>query len=121
MKSFRFLPILVFLALSASALFAQQGFTNETRALLILDISRYVSFNDTTPEREEFSITLLDNDSNLFFDLEKLAKTRKEIQGKAIRIRVCTSIDKLEPAHENRMLKYHFDVVQALTYNRCST
>ncbi len=99
MKSFRFLPILVFLALSASALFAQQGFTNETRALLILDISRYVSFNDTTPEREEFSITLLDNDSNLFFDLEKLAKTRKEIQGKAIRIRVCTSIDKLEPAH----------------------
>jgi serine phosphatase RsbU (regulator of sigma subunit) len=99
MKSFRFLPILVFLALSASALFAQKGFTNETRALLILDISRYVSFNDTTPEREEFSITLLDNDSNLFFDLEKLAKTRKEIQGKVIRIRVCTSIDKLEPAH----------------------
>jgi len=99
MKSFRFLPILVFLALSASALFAQQGFTNETRALLILDISRYVSFNDSTQEREEFSITLLDNDSNLFFDLEKLAKTRKEIQGKVIRIRVCTSIDKLEPAH----------------------
>ncbi len=99
MKSFRFLAILVFLALSASTLFAQQGFTNETRALLILDISRYVRFNDTSPEREEFSITLLDNDSNLFFDLEKLAKTRKEIQGKVIRIRVSTSIDKLEPAH----------------------
>ena len=99
MKSFRYLSILVLIALSAPALFAQQGFTNETRALLILDISRYVFYDDAVPEQEEFSITLLDNDSNLFFDLEELAKTRKEVQGKPIRIRVCTSIEKLEPAH----------------------
>ena len=98
MKSFRYLSILVLIALSAPALFAQQGFTNETRALLILDISRYVFYDDAVPEQEEFSITLLDNDSNLFFDLEELAKTRKEVQGKPIRIRVCTSIEKLEPA-----------------------
>jgi len=98
MKSFRYLSILVLIALSAPALFAQQGFTNETRALLILDISRYVFYDDAVPEPEEFSITLLDNDSNLFFDLEELAKTRKEVQGKPIRIRVCTSIEKLEPA-----------------------
>jgi len=99
MKSFRFLPILVFLALSASALFAQQGFTNETRALLILDISRYVVYDEAAPEREDFSITLLDNDSNLFFDLEEIAKTRKEIQGKTIGISVCTDIEELEPSH----------------------
>jgi len=99
MKSFRYLSILVLIALLAPALFAQQGFTNETRALLILDISRYVFYDDAVPEQEEFSITLLDNDSNLFFDLEELAKTRKEVQGKPIRIRVCTSIEKLEPAH----------------------
>ena len=99
MKSFRYLSILVLIASSAPALFAQQGFTNETRALLILDISRYVFYDDAVPEQEEFSITLLDNDSNLFFDLEELAKTRKEVQGKPIRIRVCTSIEKLEPAH----------------------
>ena len=98
MKSFRYLLVLVFISLSAPALFAQQGFTNETRALLILDISRYVNFDSTTQESDEFLITLLDNDSNLFFDLEKLAKTRKEIQGKAIRISVCTTIEKLEPA-----------------------
>ena len=97
MKSYRYLPVLVFITLSASALFAQQGFTNETRALFILDISRYVQFDDSTQEREEFSITLLDNDANLFFDLEKLAKTRKEIQGKPIRISVCTAIEKLDP------------------------
>jgi len=97
MKSYRYLPVLVFITLSASALFAQQGFTNETRALFILDISRYVQFDDSTQEREEFLITLLDNDANLFFDLEKLAKTRKEIQGKPIRISVCTAIEKLDP------------------------
>jgi len=99
MKSFRYLSILVLIALSAPALFAQQGYNNETRALLILDISRYVFYDDALPEQEEFSITLLDNDSNLFFDLEELAKTRKEVQGKPIRIRVCTSIEELEPAH----------------------
>jgi len=98
MKSFRYLSILVLITLSAPALFAQHGFTNETRALLILDISRYVFYDDAVPEAKEFSITLLDNDSNLFFDLEELAKTRKEIQGKPIRIRVCTNIEMLEPA-----------------------
>jgi serine phosphatase RsbU (regulator of sigma subunit) len=95
----RIIALLLFLFSSASALVAQQGFTNENRALFILDISRYVSFNDSVPGREEFQINLLDNDSNLFFDLDKLARTRKEIQGKAIRIRVFTSIEELEPAH----------------------
>jgi hypothetical protein len=89
--------VLLFICLSASALRAQQGFTNETRALFILDISRYVIFDDTTRTREEFLITLLDNDSDLFFDLEELAKNRKEIQGKPIRIEVCTAIDELKP------------------------
>ncbi len=96
MKSFRYLPILVLLALSASALFAQQGFTNETRALYILDISRYVRFNDSILEREEFIITVLEKNSNLYFDLEELSKNRKEIQGKPIAIRVCTDILKLQ-------------------------
>ncbi|RLD96759.1 MAG: hypothetical protein DRJ13_13310, partial [Bacteroidetes bacterium] len=96
MKSFRYLQILVLLALSASALFAQQGFTNETRALYILDISRYVRFNDSIQAREEFVITVLEKNSNLYFELEELSKNRKEIQGKPIAIRVCTDIPKLQ-------------------------
>jgi serine phosphatase RsbU (regulator of sigma subunit) len=98
MPNSRIIALLLFLFASASVLKAQQGFTNETRALFILDISRYVTFNDSVQGREEFQINLLDNDSNLFFDLEKLARTRKEIQGKPIRIRVFTAIDELEPA-----------------------
>jgi len=99
MKSLRYLMFLVLVTLAAPVLLAQQGFTNETRALLILDISRYVHFDEEAHEGKEFIITLLDNDSNLFFDLDELSKTRKEIQGKAIRIRVCTAIEKLEPGH----------------------
>ena len=98
MLKYRIIALLLFLFSSASALKAQQGFTNENRALFILDISRYVSFNDSVRGREEFQINLLDNDSYLFFDLDKLARTRKEIQGKPIHIKVFTSIDELEPA-----------------------
>lgn len=94
---FMLLPALLLISISIHDTSAQQGFTNETRALFILDISRYVIFDDTTRERKEFLITLLDNDSELFFDLEELAKNRKEIQGKPIRIRVCTATEKLEP------------------------
>jgi serine phosphatase RsbU (regulator of sigma subunit) len=99
MLSPRFISALLFLTIPVSSLQAQQGFTNETRALFILDISRYVKFDDSDRTRREFLITLLDDDSNLFFDLEELAKTRKEIQGRPIRISVCTSIDKLDPGH----------------------
>ena len=97
MKNFGHIRILLFISLSVSNLMAQQGFTNETRALFILDISRYVMYNDTALERKEFTITLLDKDSELFFDLDELAKTRKEIQGKPIQIRVATEIDGLRP------------------------
>lgn len=87
------------IGLFSSNLRAQQGFTNETRALFILDISRYVIFDDSARVRDEFLITLLDKDSDLFFDLEKLSRNRKEIQGKPIRISVCTTIEKLNPGH----------------------
>ncbi|MCD4710034.1 MAG: YfiR/HmsC family protein [Bacteroidales bacterium] len=97
MKRFRNLVILVLFPLLASTLVVQQGFTNETRALYILDISRYVLFNDSVREREEFIITVLEKDSDLYFDLDKLSKTRKEIQGKPIAIRVCADIQNLQP------------------------
>jgi len=89
--------MLAIFTLSAPTVLAQQGFTNETRALFILDISRYVYFPDTRMG-DQFIITILDNDSNLYFDLEKLAKNRREIQGKPITIKVCTDILYLQPS-----------------------
>lgn len=98
MKRFNHLVLLAIFILSASTILAQQGFTNETRALFILDISRYVQFADSARGSDQFIITILDNDSNLYFDLEKLARTRKEIQGKPIAIKVCTDILYLQPS-----------------------
>jgi serine phosphatase RsbU (regulator of sigma subunit) len=97
MKYFRNLLLMVIIALSAPIISAQQGFTNETRALFILDISKYVQFDDSIENRDKFVITVLDNDSDLFFALEKFSKTRKEVQGKPIAIRVCTDISYLQP------------------------
>lgn len=97
MKCLKRWVILILIAIYTPALFAQQGFTNETRALYILDISRYVLFTDSVHQGENFVITVLDNDSRLYFDLDKLSKTRKEIQGKPIAIRVCTDIHNLQP------------------------
>jgi len=97
MKRFNHLMILAIFGLSAPTVLAQQGFTNETRALFILDISRYVHFSDTRIG-DQFIISILDDDSNLYFDLEKLAKNRREIQGKPIAIKVCTDILNLQPS-----------------------
>jgi serine phosphatase RsbU (regulator of sigma subunit) len=97
MRPLRIALILVFISIAAPNITAQQGFTDETRALYILDISRYVIFNDSTLDRQQFVITVLDNDSNLYFELDKQAKTRKNIQGKPIVIRVCTDIEDLQP------------------------
>jgi len=56
MKRLRYKLALLFILLSTPVLHAQTGFSNETRALLILDISRYVRFSDTIPERGDFLI-----------------------------------------------------------------
>ena len=90
MRHLRILLVLVFISV-ASGLAAQQGFTDETRAIYILDISRYVLFNDSTHDREQFIITVLDDDSNLYFELDKQAKTRKRIQGGCVpTLRTCS-------------------------------
>ena len=91
--------LFLFLVLSPlPGLYGQAGFTNETRALFILDISRYISFDETVQGRDEFVIQVLDKDTELYFDLDKLAKTRKEIQGKPIKILVRTNMDLLQPS-----------------------
>lgn len=97
MKCLKRWVILIIIAICTPTIFAQQGFTNETRALFILDISRYVHFTDSIHPDESFVITVLDNDSQLYFDLDKLSKTRKEIQNKPIDIKVCTDINSLQP------------------------
>ena len=66
---------------------AQEGFTNETRALYILDISKYVEFDESFDKLTEFSIAILDRDDQFYWDLNAMARTRKFVQGKPIQNR----------------------------------
>ena len=74
----RNLFILTFLSLFSAYNYAQEGFTDQTRALYILDISRYVVFDDSFQNQEEFTISILGKELDLYWELERLSKTRKE-------------------------------------------
>ncbi len=91
-------PLIIFSFLSAW-LNAQEGFNDQTRALYILDISRYVEFNDSFKIQDEFIISIVGKDLDLYWELERFSKTRKTIQEKAIRIFVCSQIYQIQPSN----------------------
>jgi serine phosphatase RsbU (regulator of sigma subunit) len=78
---------------------AQDGFTDQTRALYILDISKYITFDEGFQDDEEFTISILSENLDLYWELENLAKTRKTVQNKPIRIRVHSGLEELKPGH----------------------
>jgi hypothetical protein len=114
MKTIRFPMILVWLILMCNHHYAQEGFSDRTRALYILDISKYVNFDESFPEKEEFIISVLDRDDRLYWELQRLAESREVIQDKPIRIRLCARIDQIGSSsvvfvnHEDR---YDIDMV----------
>jgi len=99
MKCPGYLFFLLMLILSTTAIYAQEGFTNQTRALYILDISRYVEYGNGLDEKEDFIISILEKEVNLYWELEELAKTRKLIQEKPIKILVSSKISMLKPSN----------------------
>lgn len=97
MHLFRFTLILFLLAPAVALISGQDGFSDQTRALYILDISRYVQFDSSFQSNDEFTITILSEHLDLYWELEQLAKTRKTIQDKPIRIKVATGLKELVP------------------------
>jgi len=57
-----------------------------TRATMILDIARYIKYDDSFDDKKEFAITILDEDDGFYWNVERLAMERKFVQGKPIRI-----------------------------------
>lgn len=80
---------------SAGRLAAQAGFTNETRALYILDISKYVKFNKDFDKQDVFIIAILDKDDEFYWDLLSMARARQTVQGKPIVVIYFNDINKL--------------------------
>lgn len=99
MYFFRNMWLVWMLALVHPGVMAQEGFNDQTRALYILDISKYVEFDNTFQSDSTFTISILSGEVGLYWELEKLSKTRKTLQGKPIRILVSKKIDDLQPSH----------------------
>ena len=74
---------------------AQEGFNDRTRALYILDISRYVKFDESFAGKSEFVISVLDRDDRLYWELERMSRSRETIQGKPIKILLCAKVEQI--------------------------
>lgn len=99
MMQYRCLTLLLMISFISAWLTAQDGFSDKTRALYILDISRYIEFDESFAEQEEFLISLLDKDDQLYWELDGMARTRKRVQDKAIRILLFNNIEDIEQSN----------------------
>ena len=68
----------------------QQKIDNNTRATLILDIAKYVQYDESFLDLQKFRITILDTDDEFYWPLQRMADERKMIQGKPIEIQLVT-------------------------------
>jgi serine phosphatase RsbU (regulator of sigma subunit) len=76
---------------------SSQGFNNATRALYILDISKYVKWTDTAfHSLIDFKIGVLARETQMYWELVNAAKTRMIIQQKPIQIVSYRDISEIE-------------------------
>ena len=91
--------IIFFLALLAFGLsdsIAQEGFDNRTRALYIFDIARYVDYGEALDTMALFRVGILAKNSELYWEMGNLAKTRKQIQDVPVNIVVFRDENRIE-------------------------
>lgn len=93
MKRLLFLVLLILFGYSS---FCQKGFDNSTRALYILDISKYVEWDDNIQSHADFVIGILGTDTDFYWELFNMAKTRQLIQNKPIKILLFRDINSIE-------------------------
>ncbi|MCD4770680.1 MAG: YfiR/HmsC family protein [Bacteroidales bacterium] len=87
--------LLIFVIITSSAK-AQQGFDNRTRALYVFDIARYIDYGEALDSMAIFRVGVLAKDSELYWEMANLAKTRKEIQGKPVTVVVFRDENRIE-------------------------
>jgi len=89
-----FLAIIISLLFIKKPLFAQNSFDNKSRAIYILDISKYVKWENIA-EIKTFKIGVLDPDEELYKELVKDANERITLQDKPIKIVHFKSFDEI--------------------------
>ena len=96
MKRFFYLVLFTGITLYAAG---QQGFDNTTRALYILDIAKYVEWNDSIQSHADFKIGILGSDTEFYWELYNMAKTRQFIQQKPIKVLLFRELKDIEKTH----------------------
>ncbi len=74
----------------------QDGFDDPTRALYILDISKYVEWDDSIQSPADFKIGILGTDYEFYYELSDMARSREFIQNKPIKVFLFRDIDRIE-------------------------
>ncbi len=75
---------------------AQETWNDATRALYILDIAKYVQYDDDIQPLADFKIGILGRDADFFWEIYEMAKTRQFIQNKPIKVYQYPGLDDIE-------------------------
>lgn len=86
---------LLYILFLSSTLYSQV-FDNQTRAIYILDISKYVEFPSDFNSQEYFTIGILDINDSLLWEVDNMARARKFIQGKPISLTLFRNIEEIK-------------------------
>ena len=77
----------------------QATWDNSTRALYILDIAKYVEYDDDIQSHADFKIGVLGTNADFYWELYEMARTRKFIQQKPIKVYQYPELDNIEKCH----------------------
>lgn len=72
---------------------------NATRALFILDIAKYIEYDDEIQLHSDFKIGVMGRNTDFYWELYEMAKTRKFIQEKPIKVLMYPELDNIEKCH----------------------
>jgi len=96
--------------------YSQGGLDNGTRAVFIFDVAKLIDYGPGFADTAVFKIGVLDNTSDLFFEMGNLQKTRPEIQGKPIQLVKFFNEDKIvhtQILYLNKTSGYNLNKVKA--------
>jgi serine phosphatase RsbU (regulator of sigma subunit) len=94
-------PLFLFicLALPFNMVSAQEEMDNATRSLFILDIAKYIEYVDDIQLHSDFKIAVLGRNTDFYWELYEMAKTREFIQLKPSKVLMYPELDNIEKCH----------------------
>jgi serine phosphatase RsbU (regulator of sigma subunit) len=99
MKRIISLFLFAFLCCQFHVLHAQVEMNDATRSLFILDIAKYIEYDDEIQLHSDFKIGVMGRNTDFYWELYEMAKTRKFIQEKPIKVLMYPELDNIEKCH----------------------